>query len=142
MGNISFDVSRARLGYYASLPGSNDGFVMVPLESAGLEDDATLAVYATLGDLLAAANNEQTTMGRKAMTGVTLDESASPTVVTADDVTWPDATGNDTGAVVVCYDPDTTTGTDSTLIPLAKWDFSTSPTGGTVSAQSPTIHVG
>jgi hypothetical protein len=41
----------------------------------------------------------------------------------------------------VCYDPDTTTGTDADLIPLAKWDFASHPTGGTISAIAPTIRV-
>jgi hypothetical protein len=47
----------------------------------------------------------------------------------AADVTWTAPTGNPVGAVVICYDPDTTTGTDADLIPLTKHDLAWSPDG-------------
>jgi hypothetical protein len=76
-------------------------------------------------------------MGRKAMTGVTVtrDNTANTVSIDADDVSWSGASGNQIGAMVMCYDPDTTAGTDSDLVPLAKWDFVSSPSGGTVAAQ-------
>jgi hypothetical protein len=45
------------------------------------------------------------------------------------DITWTAPTGNAISAVVICYDPDTTTGTDSDLIPLTKHDVSLTPDG-------------
>ena len=42
-------------------------------------------------------------------------------------------TGNAIGALVICYDPDTTTGTDSDLIPLTKHDLSWTPDGNNFS---------
>ena len=132
MSNIDFLVSKAQLGYYASLPATNDALILVPLEATGLEADATLAGYASLGALLAASNNEQTTMGRKTLSGVTVNTSASPVVIGASDVTYTAPTGNAVGAVVICYDPDTTAGTDSDLIPLGKWDYTLTPSGADV----------
>ena len=132
MSNIDFLVSKAQLGYYASLPGTNDALILVPIEATGLEADSTLAGYASLGALLAASNNEQTTMGRKTLSGVTVNTSASPVVISASDVTYTAPTGNAVGAVVICYDPDTTTGTDTDLIPLGKWDYTLTPSGADV----------
>jgi hypothetical protein len=129
MGNISFNASRARVGYYASLPATSDALILVPIEATGLETDATLQGYATLAALLAASNNEQTTMGRKTLTGVTLDETANPATIDAADVTWASATGNAVGAVVLCYVPDTGTSTDANMVPLAKYDYVVTPSG-------------
>jgi hypothetical protein len=50
------------------------------------------------------------------------------------DITWTAATGNAISAIVICYDPDTTTGTDSDLIPLVKCDFPITPDGSDVTA--------
>src|SRR5690242_11485226 len=137
MGDVAFNVSKASVGYYAGLPAANDALIAVVLEASGLESDATLADYTNLGSLLAASNNEQTTMGRKTLASVaaTVDYTNDRTDVTAADLTWTSATGNATGAIVICYDPDTTTGTDADLIPLSKHDFAATPSGGNLSAQ-------
>ena len=131
MGNIAFNVSKGRSAYYASLPGANDALIMVVLESAGLEDDATLKDYATLADLLAGASSEHGPMTRKTLANVTVtvDNANDWVALDADDVTWTAATGSSVGAVVVCYDPDTTVGTDADLVPLSKHDFSVTPDG-------------
>ena len=129
--NIVFNQALGRLAHYASLPATNDALVMVPLEAAGLVDDATMRDYDDLGSLLAGASNEQTTMGRKTLTGVTatVDDTNDRVNLDAADVTWTAATGNAIGAVVICYDPDTTGGTDADLIPLTKHDVSMTPDG-------------
>jgi hypothetical protein len=49
--------------------------------------------------------------------------------IDAADVTWTSPTGNAVGAMVVCYDPDTGTGTDADLIPITKADVSWTPDG-------------
>ena len=135
MGDIAFNVSKASVGYYAGLPATNDALVAVVLEAAGLEADSVLTDYDTLSAILAAASNEQTTMGRKTLASVTatVDDTNNRVDITATDLSWSAASGNDTGAVVICYDPDTTTGTDADLIPLSKHDFVASPSGGTLS---------
>jgi len=131
MANLVFNIALGRLAHYASLPAASDGLVMVPLEAAGLVDDATMRDYDDLQTLLAGASNEQTTMGRKPLSGVTatVDDANDRVNLDAADVTWTAATGNAIGAVVICYDPDTTGGTDADLIPLTKHDVSMTPDG-------------
>lgn len=135
MADFVFNIAKGKVAYYATLPATNDALVIVPLESAGLEADATLKDYDDLAALLAGSSNEQTTMGRKTVTAVTetVDDTNDRVDVDFADPTWTAATGNAVGALVVCYDPDTTTGTDSTLIPLTKHDFSVTPDGADVS---------
>jgi hypothetical protein len=135
MGDIAFNISKAQVGYYATLPAANDALVAVVLEATGLEADSVLTDYDTLAAILAGTTNEQTTMGRKTLTTVaaTVDDTNDRTDITADDLTWTGATGNATAAIVICYDPDTTTGTDADLIPLSKHDFVSTPSGGNLS---------
>jgi hypothetical protein len=141
MGDIAFNVSKAQVGYYAGLPATNDALIAVVIEATGLEADSILADYTTLSALLAASNNEQTTMGRKTLASVTVSISYSSdrTDIAATDLTWSAASGNATGAIVICYDPDTTTGTDADLIPLSKHDFVATPAGGPLTFQLSTV---
>jgi hypothetical protein len=136
VADIVFNVALGRVAYYASLPAANDGLVMVPIETTGIVGDATMRDYDTLSDLLAGASNEQTTMGRKALASVTVTVNDTNDRVDLDcaDVTWTAATGNAISALVICYDPDTTGGTDADIIPLSKHDFVVTPDGSDVTA--------
>lgn len=131
MSNLVFNAALGRVASLAALPAANDALIAVPLESAGLVTDATMRDYDDLATLLAGASNEQTSMGRKTLSGVTVtvDDSNDRVAVDCADITWTSATGNAVGAVVICYDPDTTTGTDSDLIPLTKHDVTMTPDG-------------
>jgi hypothetical protein len=137
MADIIFNIAKGKEQYYASLPATNDALIAVPIETAGLEADATLQDYDNLNALLAASNNEQTTMGRKTLASVTSTVDDTNNRVDADcaDITWTAATGNAVSALIVCYDPDTTGGTDADLIPIAKYDFVATPAGGDIVAQ-------
>lgn len=136
MADIVFNVALGREAHYASLPASDDALILVPLEATGLETDATLRDYGTLAALLAGASNEQTTMGRKTLASVTatVNDTDNRVDIDAADVTWTAATGNPVGALVVCYDPDTTGGDDTALIPISKHDFALTPDGSDVTA--------
>lgn len=131
MANIVFNVALGRLAYYASLPATNDALIMVPIETAGIVADSVMRDYDDLQTLLAGASNEQTTMGRKTLSSVTatVDDTNDRVNLDAADVTWTAATGNAISAVVICYDPDTTTGTDADLVPLTKHDVTMTPDG-------------
>lgn len=137
MADLVFNISKGKVGHYATLPAANDALVVVVLESSGLVADATMKDYDTLDAILAGASNEQTTMGRKTLTSVvgTVDDTNDWLDVDAADITWTAATGNAVGALVVCYDPDTTAGTDADLIPLTKHDFVVTPSGVDVVGQ-------
>lgn len=136
MADIVFNKALGMVAYYASLPGTNDALIVVPIEATGLVTDATMRDYADLGSLLAGASNEQTTMGRKTLASVTVnvDNANDRVAIDAADVTWTAAGGNGVGALVVCYDPDTTTGTDADLIPLSKHGWAVTPDGSDVTA--------
>ncbi|MFI6639936.1 hypothetical protein [Streptomyces sp. NPDC050504] len=131
MATFTFNVALGRVAHYASLPAANDGLTLVALEASGLESDSVLRKKTTLSDVVSGATNEQVTVGRKALTGVTVtvNHSLDRVEVDADNVTYTSPTGNPVGALVICYDPDTTTGTDADLIPLTKADLSWSPDG-------------
>lgn len=134
MSNVVFNIAKGKIAYYASLPLANDALIAVPIETAGIETDAVLIDYTNLNTLLAASNNEQLTMGRKTLTGVTVtvDNVNDWVDITAANPVWTSATGNGISALVICYDPDTTTGTDADLIPLSKHDFAVTPNGGDI----------
>jgi hypothetical protein len=128
---IVFNVALGRIAYYASLPAANDGLVLIALESSGLETDAVLRDKDDFAAVVAGTTNEQTTVGRKPLASVTVtvDDTNDRVALDAADVTWTAPTGNAIGAVVICYDPDTTGGTDADLIPLTKHDLSWTPDG-------------
>lgn len=131
MSNIVFNVALGRVASLAALPAANDALIMVPLESTGLVADSVMRDYDTLADLLAGASNEQTTVGRKTLSSVTttVNDTNDRVDVDAADVTWTSPTGNPVAAVVICYDPDTTSGTDADLVPLTKHDLTWTPDG-------------
>jgi hypothetical protein len=131
MANIVFNIALGKVAYYASLPAANDGLVLIALESSGLETDAVLRDKDDFAAVVAGTTNEQTTVGRKTLASVTVtvDDTNDRVALDAADVTWTSPTGNAIGAVVICYDPDTTTGTDSDLIPLTKHDVTWTPDG-------------
>jgi hypothetical protein len=131
MSNIVFNQALGRIASLATLPAANDGLVLIALEASGLETDAVLRDKGTFADVVAGTTNEQTTVGRKPLTGVTVtvDDTNDRVAIDADNVTWTAPTGNAIGAVVICYDPDTTTGTDADLIPLTKHDLAWTPDG-------------
>lgn len=128
-------VCRQGLGtvrYYAGLLAANDAIVLIMLQ-AGHEDDSTLRDHDTVSQVLAVTANKEPTTAN-----YTRKTIASGATVTADDVnnridvalptqTWASLgamTGTNSqqqiAAVLVCYQPNTTTGTDSTLLVLSK----------------------
>ena len=143
MADFVFNIAKGRIGYYAGLPATNDALIVVPLEATGLETDATLKDYDTLALLLAGTSNEQTTLTRKTATSVTWTVTDASDIATLDfaDIVYTGATGNAVGALVVCYDPDTTGGTDADLIPLTKHTFAVTPDGSDITAQVDTAGI-
>lgn len=132
-----FNVAVGKVRWYAQQAGvGNAALVVVPLEAAGLVGDATMRDYATLADLLAGATNEQTTLGRKTITAVTDTVNTAADRWEGDfaDVVWTAPAGNPVGALVVCFDPNTTTGTDADLVPLTKHDWAMTAEGDSLTA--------
>lgn len=139
MADIVFNIAKGRWGYYTTLPAANDALLAVLLKSSGLEADATLADYDTLAAVLAASNDEAdfTNYSRKTLSSVTSapDDTNNWLASDADDLQWltaGGATNNTLGKLLVVYDPDTTTGSDSDLIPLFGFDISVVTDGTTL----------
>lgn len=131
------NIAKGVFVHYARLGGANDALVVIPLEASGLEADSTLRDHDTVAALLGGTSNEQTTLGRKTITSVTVtvDDTNDRTDIDVADQTWTGATGNAIAALITAYDPDTTGGSDSDLIPLFKHSFDITPDGSDVTAQ-------
>lgn len=136
MADFVFNIAKGKVKYYSELPAANDALIVIPLESSGIETDSTLKDYDDVSALLAGSTNEQTTGGRKTITSVsvTVDDTNDRVDIDVADQTWTSLTGNAIGALLIAYDPDTTGGTDSSLVPLTKHDFSITPDGTDVTA--------
>lgn len=142
MANIVFNIAKGRVVELYNRVESNDpansAIVLVPIETSGLEADSVLIDSDTLAALLAGTTNEQTTMGRKILTDADLaslpapDDTNDRFEVSLPTVTWSGATGNAISKIAVCYDPDTTGGTDSSIIPLTLFDFAQTPSGADI----------
>jgi hypothetical protein len=142
VANIVFNIGKGRIVELYSRVKSNDpansALILVPIETSGLESDATLIDADTLTALLAGTTNEQTTMGRKTLTDADLaalpapDDTNDRYEVSLPTVTWAAASGNPISKIAVCYDADTTSGTDANIIPLTMFDFVQSPSGADI----------
>lgn len=142
MPNIVFNIAAGRVVELYNRVESNDptnsALILVPIETSGLEADATLADADTLAAVLAGTTNEQTTMGRKTLTEADLaalpapDDTNNRYEVSLPTVTWTAASGNAISKILVCYDSDTTAGTDSNIVPLTMFDFAQTPSGADI----------
>jgi hypothetical protein len=142
VANIVFNIAKGRIVELYSRVRSNDpansALILVPIETAGLESDATLIDVDTLTALLAGTTNEQTTMGRKVLTDADLaalpapDDANDRYEVSLPTVTWTAASGNAISKIAVCYDADTTSGTDANILPLTMFDFVQTPSGADI----------
>lgn len=145
MSSFVFNVAKGKVAYYATLPAANDAIVVVLLKVGNLEADATLKDYDTLALLLAGTSDEadftnyaRQTVNSASSPGITIsiDDTANVVYVDGPDIAWSNAGGavnNSLGKVLFCYDPDTTGGTDSTLVPLTAHDFVGTTDGRTLS---------
>jgi hypothetical protein len=139
MANIVFNIAKGRVVELYNRVKSNDpansAIILVPIETSGLEADSVLIDKDDLTALVAGTTNEQTTMGRKVLTDTELaalpapDDTNDRYEISLPNVTWTAATGNAISKIAVCYDSDTTGGTDANIIPLTMFDFAVTPSG-------------
>ena len=110
---------------------TNSALLMVVLAATGLEADNTLRTYATLSTLLAASNNEvtNTNYARKTLTDADLTAFSPNTTSHRTTLSLPlqtftaIAAGDSWSKVLICYDNDTTGGTDANVIPVTAADL-------------------
>ena len=142
MANFTFNIAKGRVVEFYNRVKSNDpansALILVPIETTGLEADSVLIDKDDLAALLAGATNEQTTMGRKTLTDADLaalpapDDTNDRFDISLPTVTWTAASGNPISKIAVCYDSDTTAGTDANIIPLTMFDFVQTPSGADI----------
>jgi hypothetical protein len=104
MANIVFNIAKGRVVEYYNRVENNDpstsALILIPIETSGLESDATLIDKDDVSALLSGATNEQTTMGRKTLTDSDLaalpapDDTNDRYDVSLPTVTWTAASGN------------------------------------------------
>lgn len=105
-------------------------FTLVVLANSGLEADSVLKQYDTLAAILAASNNEVTNTGYARieldyydLSAYTVDDDLGLILLELPTQTHANiAVGDLWRKLVVCYDEDTTGGTDADLIPVAFQD--------------------
>lgn len=149
MANTVTNIAAGKVAEYAARVNANDpansALIVVLLASTGLETHAVLRDMNTLADLVAGATNESTNTGyaRKVLTDassitVTVDDTNNWVDVDIPDQTWTAVANDGTGAIgmlVVCYDSDTTAGTDANIVPLSLHDFAVSADSSDITAQ-------
>lgn len=146
MANLTFNGAKGKVGMYVdnvinSTP-ANAGIVFVALKA--VEGDSTLPRHRTLTALLADAANTECDFDnygpRKTVTtGVTwtIDDVNNHATFDTPDQEYTNAGGtqnNDTMKILVCYDPDTTSGNDDEIVPLIAYDFVETTNGNNLTA--------
>ena len=148
MADTVFNIAKGRfVELFLRVDGNdpaNSAIIIVPVD-VGATTDATIKDYDTLAAVLAGGVTERSTNGwnRKTLTDADLTVSTTPDDTNDRyDVTIPDQTWTPTSGAVtdllVCYDSDTTAGTDSNIVPLFLLDFPITPDGSLVTADAGT----
>lgn len=132
MANYVFGVALGKVGSYVAdvLAGGNDAIIWIPMATSGTAEQGE-----ALNDFAAVEADgnfsEQTGTG---WSRITQDETGDSLAYAFDatnnrgeadsaDLVWAGPSSGNTVGLIACYDPDTTTGTDSTLVPLVHLDM-------------------
>lgn len=147
MATLAFNIAKGRgveLARNVDLGTPANSRLVVVVLDVGAVTDATLIDLDTLAAITGTAGvTERNTNGwtRKTLAAadvtVTVDDVNDRVDVDIPDLTWTAvaAAGGNSTDLVVCYDPDSTVGTDADLIPLALLDFAVTADGSDVTAQ-------
>lgn len=149
MADGVFNIAKGGVkGYYERVKNNdptNAAFIMVMLKASEVDD--TLNNYDDLGTLIAAAGNTEadfTNYARKTLVDTDLAAVPAPDDTNNRiDLDLPDwlisaaggATNNTLTKLLICYDSDTTAGTDSNIIPVCYYDFAVTTDGSDLTAQ-------
>ncbi len=145
MADLVFNIAKGRIVELHNRVDSNDpansAFILVPVDVGGTSD-ATIQDFDTLAAVLAGGVTERSASGwnRKtitdsALSAISPDDTNNRFDVDMPDQTWTAPSAGAVTDLILCYDSDTTAGTDSNIEPLTKHDFAVTPTGGDVTAQ-------
>lgn len=139
MANIVLNIAKGRFVELALRVKNNDpansALVIVPVDVGGTSD-ATIRDFSTLAAVLGGGVTERSTggWGRKTLTDADLGAIAPNNTtdtfsVDIPDQTWTSVTTGNVTDLLVCYDSDTTSGTDANVVPCVLLDFSVTPVG-------------
>ena len=122
---------------------TNAALIIVVLAASGIESDAVLKDKDDLAAVVSGTTNEVTNSGyaRKTLTDADIvafapDDTNNRVDLDIPDQTWTAvAAGDGWNDLLVCYDSDTTGGTDANIVPLTMHDFVVTPDGSDITAQ-------
>jgi len=147
MADFIFNIAKGRVvEYYNRVKGNdpaNSALILVVIDANG-DTDAVMKDRDDLAALLGGTANEvtNTNYARKTLSDAELaalpapDDTNDRYDIDLPDQTWTAvAAGTAWTDILVCYDPDTTGGTDSAIIPLTLHDFAVTPDGSDIVAQ-------
>lgn len=149
MGDFVFNIAKGRVAEFFNRVDSNDpancALVVIALDTTGLESDAVLKDKDDLAALVSGTTNEATNSGyaRVIITDTGLAMPAPDDTNDRMDLPLSNidmgspAAGNAWSKLVIGFDPDTTAGTDSSIIPLTCHDFVVTPDGSNIIAVVP-----
>jgi hypothetical protein len=142
MANYVFNIAKGRVVEFFNRVDSNDpansAIILVPCSASDTEANAQDAD--TLTAALATAINEQTaggwgrvTLSDTQIAAIAVDDTNNrfPASIPQTSMGSP-TVGNDTTGLLVCYDSDTTGGTDANIIPLVHLDMAVTADGNEV----------
>jgi hypothetical protein len=148
VADFVFNIAKGRVVEYYNRVENNDpansALVIVAIDANG-DTDAVMRDRDDLAALLGGTANEvtNTNYARKVLTDADLAALPAPDDTNDRyDIDLPDQTWGPPGPsagtawtdLLVCYDPDTTGGTDSSIIPLTCHDFPITPDGSNILA--------
>jgi hypothetical protein len=141
--NFVYNIAKGRGAELYNRVDSNDpansALILIPLSTAGSE--AQGQDFDTVSTAIDGANFIERTSGgwhRGTLTdsdlsAMTVDDTNNRMPVAVPQYTWSSvAAGNDAAGLMIAYDPDTTTGTDTTLVPITHHIFAVTTDGNNV----------
>lgn len=139
MANIVLNIAKGRFAEFAYRVKNNDpanSALVIVVVDVGATSDATIRDMDTLAAVLGGGVTERSSGGwaRKVLTDADLgtiapNDSTDKFPVDIPDQTWTAVSSGATTDLLVCYDSDTTGGTDSNIVPCLLLDFSVTPVG-------------
>jgi len=146
MADLVFNVAKGKVNEYVARVDGNDptNSALIVVAIVSTDTDAAIRDVDTLSALLALSNTAEATntgYARKTLTDTdvtapTPDDTNDRMDADIPDQTWTSVSAGDNWTdLVICYDSDTTGGTDANIVPLTLHDFSVTPNGGDITAQ-------
>jgi len=147
MANQVFNIALGRVAELYNRVDLNDpansALIIAILATSGIESDAVLKDKDDLAAVVAGTTNEVTNSGyaRKTLTDADIvafapDDTNDRVDLDLPDQTWAGvAAGDGWNDLLVCFDSDTTGGTDANVVPCTMHDFVVTPDGSDITAQ-------